>query len=103
MLQIRLPNIFDRVRYLARISNKILTIRFVKKLFSPLYRHEIGHITLRDRDSFSYDRYVDDKNTESVVINTESGLKVWEGGMSKLIPLKSLLRHLSENQHNIVR
>ncbi len=75
-MQIRLPNILDR--------------------------HEIGHITLRDWDSFSYDRYLDDKNTESVVIDIEAGLNDWKGSISKLIPLKKLLRHLSENQHNIV-
>ena len=101
-MQIRFPNILDRVRYLAFISQKVLVTRFVKKMLSPVYRHEVGHVTLRDRESFSFDRYLDDKHTEGVVIGSEQELKAWKDHIPELIPFKKLLRHLLENQHNLV-
>ena len=72
----------------------------VKKIIAPIYKHEIGYITLTDE--FSNKKYRDNKETECIVLKTPESLKVWENKISNLIPVSQLRKHLADEIGNCV-
>ena len=91
---------WHRLKYLYKVSPIVMVNRLVKKIIAPIYRHEVGYITLTDE--FVNPIYKDNRETEGIVIKTPESLKVWENEIINLIPIRELKKHLADEIGNIV-
>lgn len=98
----KLLKIWHRLKYLYQISPKVMIKRLAQKTIAPIYRHEVGYITLRDESEFSLAKHKDSKGTECIVLKTTESLQIWENKISTLIPVKELKRYLADEHGSIV-
>ena len=85
---------WQHLKYLNKISPIVMVNRLVKKIIAPIYKHEIGYITLRDE--FDIRKYNDNTETKCVVLKTPVSLEVWEKNISNLIPVNKLKKRLAD-------
>jgi len=95
----RILQIWDRLKYLYRINPRVMIRRIVHKIIAPIYRHEVGYITLNGPLAH---KETDNKGTKCIVLNTPESLHAWRNGISPLLPFNTLERHLADDSESIV-
>ena len=90
----------QRFKYYYKISPILLVKRLVDKILAPIYRHEVGLMTLTEVPVNPVNK--NNGETECIFLKTPASLKIWEKDISNLIPINELKEHLADDVGNIV-
>ncbi len=96
--------LWQRLKYLSQISPKVMVRRLLSKIVVPIYRHEVGYITVgpnNQRES-TVAKHSDNKGTEFAVFKTPESLLSQGYEIPPLIPVSELERHLKEDPSSVV-
>lgn len=96
----RILQVWGRLKYLYRISPRVMIRRIFHKIIAPIYRREVCYVNLNTPKENN--KVTDNKGTKCIVLKTPKSIQVWKNRISPLALFYKLESHLADDPESIV-